>query len=69
MATVTINGKEYDTENLSEDAKKHLASIQYVDRKIAELRGDLAALQTARNAYGRALTGMLEEGEKEEVLS
>lgn len=67
MATVTINGKEYDSEQMSAEAKKHLASIQFVDRRIAELKSELAVLQTARNAYGRALAGELNEGE--EVIS
>jgi len=60
MATVTINGKQYDTEQMNEEARKQLASIQYVDRRIGELRAEVAALQTARNAYGRALVNQLE---------
>ena len=44
MATVTINGKEYDTQQMSEEARKNLASVRYVDRRIAELRAEVAAL-------------------------
>lgn len=59
MAIVTINGQEYDTGQMSEEAKKQLASIQFVDKRINELRAELAALQTARNAYGNALSDLL----------
>lgn len=67
MPTVTINGKNYETENLSEDARNQLASIQFADRKINELRAELAAMQTARNTYGRALMAKLGEEEDEEI--
>ena len=45
---------------MNEEAQKQLASIQYVDRIINELRAEVAALQTARNAYGRALVNHLD---------
>jgi len=63
MAKITINGREYDTESLSDEAKQRLGSIQFVDRRINELRAELAAMQTARNAYTHALTSMLEKKE------
>lgn len=63
MATVTINGQEYDTDQLSEEAKKQLGSVQFVDKRINELRAELAALQTARNAYGNALNELLSKEE------
>jgi len=55
MATITIDGKEYDLESLSDAAKAQMQSIQVVDRKIAEAQADLAILQTARNAYANNL--------------
>lgn len=63
MATVTINGQEYDTDQLSEETKKQLGSVQFVDKRINELRAELAALQTARNAYGNALNELLSKEE------
>ncbi|WP_045214355.1 DUF6447 family protein [Desulfonatronovibrio magnus] len=59
MPTITIDGKEYDSETISDEAKAQLASIQFVDRKIAELKAEVAAMQTARNGYARALSEML----------
>ena len=55
MATITIDGKEYDVESLSDETKAQLGSLQYVDSELARLQAKAAALQTARMAYGRAL--------------
>ena len=51
MTTITIDGKSYEFDSLSSDAKAQLASIQFVDAELARLQGQAAALQTARNAY------------------
>jgi cell division protein ZapA (FtsZ GTPase activity inhibitor) len=54
MATITIDGKEYDVESLSDETKAELGSLQYVDSELARLQAQAATLQTARIAYGRA---------------
>ena len=59
MAKVTIDGKEFDTDNLSEDAKKQLMSLQICDQRIQTLQRDLAITQTARIAYADALKAAL----------
>jgi hypothetical protein len=59
MPKLTIDGKEFDTEELTDEAKNQIGSIQFVDRKISELQAEIAAMQTARNAYANALAGML----------
>jgi hypothetical protein len=59
MPNITIDGKEYDLESLSDAARNQLTSIQFTDRKIAELQAELAVCQTARNAYAKALSEML----------
>jgi len=59
MATITIDGKEYDLETLSDAAKGQLQSVQVVDRKIADVQAELAILQTARNAYVNGLKAEL----------
>ena len=66
MATITIDGKEYDVETLSDETKAQLGSLQYVDSELARLQAQAAALQTARMAYGRALKQTLEQGEAPE---
>ena len=59
MSTIKIDNKEYDVDSLSNEAKAQLGSIQFVDNEIARLQGQLAAMQTARNAYVKALSGLL----------
>jgi prefoldin subunit 5 len=66
MATITIDGSEYDVETLSDETKAQLGSLQYVDSELARLQAHAAALQTARIAYGRALKQTLEEGKGSE---
>ena len=66
MATITIDGKEYDVDTLSDETKAQLGSLQYVDSELARLQAQAAALQTARMAYGRALKQTLEEGKASE---
>jgi hypothetical protein len=56
---ITIDGKEYPLDLLSDEAKSQLVSLQTVDRKIAEAQQDLAIMQTARNAYANALKSQL----------
>ena len=59
MPTIIINGQEYDSETLSDKAKAKLRSIQVVDSKIANLNTEVAIMQTARNAYAKALNELL----------
>lgn len=59
MTTITIDNKQYDLDSLSSDAKAQLASIQFVDSELARLQAQAAALQTARNAYAKALQAAL----------
>ena len=55
MSVLKIDDQEFDTENLSESAKKTLASLQYVKGEVRRLEAQIAAFKTAEVAYGRAL--------------
>ncbi len=61
MTKITIDNKDYEIESLSEDARAQLASLQYVDAELVRLQAQLAAMQTARNAYASALNILLAE--------
>lgn len=61
MATIKIDGQDYDLEQLSEEAKAQIASIQAVDMKLNELKRDTAIVMTARNMYVQALKKSLEQ--------
>ena len=59
MPTIKIDEKEYDLDQLSQDAKNQLASLQFVDNELARLQAQMAAMQTARLAYASALKASL----------
>jgi hypothetical protein len=51
---ITIDGIEYDFNNLSETVKLQLASLRATDMEIARQEAVLAMLKTARVAYAKA---------------
>jgi uncharacterized small protein (DUF1192 family) len=53
--TITIDGRDYAIDALSENVKAQLVSMQVVDRRIAALQEEMAILQTARIAYSNAV--------------
>ena len=55
MAKINIDGKEYDTDDLSDDVKGQLVSMQFCDAELQRLQATAAAFQTARMAYARAI--------------
>ena len=57
MPTISIDNIDYD--QLSDEAKAQLASLQFVDQELARLQAQAAALQTARIAYANALKAAL----------
>lgn len=63
MPTIKIDNKDYDTDTLSDDAKKQLQAIQLTDQEIQRLNIQLAIAQTARNTYAKALQEMLPKTE------
>lgn len=61
MSKITIDNKDYEIESLSEETRAQIASLQYVDAELIRLQAQLAAMQTARNAYATVLNGLLAE--------
>jgi hypothetical protein len=64
MATVTIDGREYDTDKMSEDARRQLGNVATCDRRLEELRNESAMIQTARNTYAKSLGELLTDKKK-----
>jgi len=69
MTTIKIDDKDYDVDEMSDNAKAQLISIQYCDQELQRLQLQVAAIQTARMAYGRALHEALEGETKTAPLS
>ena len=63
MSKIKIDGKDYELSSLSDEAKAQLTSLKFVDSEISRVSLQIAALQTARNAYGAALKNLLESGD------
>lgn len=56
---ITINGTEYSTAGMSEDARRNLDMVRVIDNKLVELQRDLEIHRAARNAYIDALVKAL----------
>lgn len=59
--TVTIDGTEYNLNDLTDSAKAQLTNLQVTDQEIARVQQQLAITQTARKAYANALKAELPE--------
>ena len=55
MAVITIDGKEIDTDEISQKAKENLVSLQFAQTEIKKLQAEIAVYQTAAAAYSSAL--------------
>lgn len=61
--TITIDGIDYNTADLSENARSQVMNLRVTDQEIARLKQQLAIYQTARTTYANALKGELPEKE------
>ena len=61
MATIKIDDVEYDSDNLSENAKAQVVSLQFVQAEINKLQSRIAVYQTAATAYTTALKSELDK--------
>lgn len=61
MVKIVVDGAEYETEDLSDNGKAQLASLQFLDVQMQRLRNDISIYQTARQAYGASLKAELEK--------
>lgn len=61
--TMTIDGKEYALDQLSEEARNQVVNLRVTDQEISRLKQQMAIAQTARTAYANALKNELESAE------
>jgi hypothetical protein len=59
MPIIKIDNKDYDTDNLSEEAKKQLSALQVVDAEIRHLQVQMGIAQTARSVHVQLLKAAL----------
>ena len=61
MPKITVEGIEYNSEDLTENGKAQLASLQFLEVQMNKLRSEIAVYQTARSSYVAALKDELEK--------
>jgi hypothetical protein len=63
MPKITVDGLEYNTEDLTDNGKAQLASLQFLEVQMLKLKNEIAVYQTARASYALALKAELEKVE------
>lgn len=58
---LTFNGKNYDMDSLSDQAKQQLMNLQFADGEIQQLKNKIALTNMARTTYAQALNQHLPE--------
>jgi hypothetical protein len=72
LATIMIDGKEYDSETLPPGIKDHLRNLHVTDTQLKEINLQLSIVQAARDTYVKALrdlvsiSDLLERKEKQQ---
>ena len=61
MPKITVDGMEYNTEELTDNGKAQLASLQFLEVQMKKLQNEIAVYQTARSSYVAALKVELEK--------
>lgn len=61
MPKITVDGIEYNSEDLTDNGKAQLASLQFLEVQVNKLKNEIAVYQTAKNAYVSALKAELEK--------
>lgn len=64
MATLTVEGKQYDLDSLSVEAKANASAITFTDSKIKQLEQELMMARAARAFYVSELIKSLPSEEK-----
>ena len=64
MPKIIIEDIEYNTEDLSDNGKAQLASLQFLEIQMNKLQSEIAVYQTAKNTYVAALKQELESIEE-----
>jgi|TARA_B110000879_G_scaffold209221_1_gene296430 hypothetical protein len=61
MPKITIDNIEYNTEDLTDNGKAQLASLQFLETQMQKGRQEMAVYQTAHNTYVKELKAEIEK--------
>ncbi|WP_067216955.1 DUF6447 family protein [Marinomonas gallaica] len=59
MATLTVEGKQFDINELSEEAKSCANSVSFCDNRISQLEAELTVVKMARHGFVQRLVAAL----------
>ncbi len=59
MAKITIDGKEYEYDDLNDESKQQVNNLRFVQAELIRLQSLLNITRTAEQAYISALKGTL----------
>jgi len=60
MPKISVDGIDYNTEDLSDNGKAQFASLQFLEVQMKKLEAEIAVYETARNSYLASLKAELE---------
>lgn len=66
MPKITVDGIDYHTEDLSDNGKAQLASLQFLEVQMQKLRNEITIFETARQTYVDALKADLTGSQAEQ---
>lgn len=61
MSKIVVDGTEYELDKLTEEARKQLTNIQFVNEQILQKNNELQISETAKIGYTRALKRELDK--------
>lgn len=61
MPKITIDDIEYNTEDLTDNGRAQLASLQFLELQMQKIRNEMAVYQTAQRSYIGALKAEIEK--------
>lgn len=61
MPKITVDNIEYNSEDLTENGKAQLASLQFLEVQMQRLKSEISVFQTARSAYISELRAELDK--------
>jgi hypothetical protein len=61
MPKITIDDIDYNTEDLTDNGRAQLASLQFLEAQMQKIRNEMAVYQTAQRTYIMALKSEIEK--------
>lgn len=66
MPKITVDGTDYHTEDLNDNGKAQLASLQFLEAQMQKLRNEINVFETARQTYVNSLKAELNQSQSED---